>query len=160
MTGTPEFSSEDWLASRAQKKPLSNWSKRTDAQRKLYNERKRAKRRREKLNGTYKKQNVSESSQAFSKDKYLKKTYGVSSDWYDEQFKAQGGVCYICCRPSGSKSLMVDHCHNTGSVRKLLCFQCNTSLGLVKENIGVLYSMIDYVVEHSIKEAEQSGSAL
>lgn len=49
---------------------------------------------------------------------------------------AQDGKCAICDkRPKkGSPSLHVDHCHNSGRVRKLLCVRCNMALGVYETN--------------------------
>ena len=61
---------------------------------------------------------------------YLKRTYGISVEEYDEMLAAQDGVCAICGRrPRDDISLHVDHCHVTGRLRGLLCFRCNNGLG-------------------------------
>lgn len=67
----------------------------------------------------------------------LKTRYGVTREWWEEQFEKQGGVCAICGkRQTGTGSgnrLHVDHCHNTGQVRGLLCAGCNTHLGILEK---------------------------
>ena len=57
----------------------------------------------------------------------LKKEYGITPEQRNEMFKSQNNKCYIC----GEKTtkLVIDHCHKTGKVRKLLCHGCNTMLG-------------------------------
>ena len=52
--------------------------------------------------------------------------------------------CMICHKTQ-DKELAIDHCHETGTVRGLLCSNCNTSLGLVYESIDTLKSMIKYL---------------
>ena len=47
------------------------------------------------------------------------------------------------------EKLYMDHNHETGKVRSLLCVNYNTALGKVKEDINLLYKMIDYLNEHS-----------
>lgn len=61
------------------------------------------------------------------RDRYLRKTYGLSLAQYNEMLRLQGGVCYICRRPRkvDARPLNVDHDHRTGRVRGLLCFTCN-----------------------------------
>lgn len=62
----------------------------------------------------------------------LKALHGLTPEQYDEMLLAQGGVCAICKRPEPSKRqahLSVDHDHDTGKIRGLLCFGCNISLG-------------------------------
>lgn len=61
----------------------------------------------------------------------------------------QGGVCYICKQEPGERRLAVDHNHETGNNRKLLCSKCNTALGLVNEDVNIMKRLIDYIEEHS-----------
>ena len=52
----------------------------------------------------------------------IQRLYGVSESWYREQYRLQGGKCWICRKASGkAKMLGVDHNHLTGEVRGLLC---------------------------------------
>jgi hypothetical protein len=60
---------------------------------------------------------------------YLQRRYGLSRADYDALLKRQGGVCAICGKPS-EKTLCVDHCHATGTIRGLLCRKCNLGLRL------------------------------
>lgn len=55
------------------------------------------------------------------------KRYGVTPEWYDQQFSAQNGCCGICSRTKdeGRRYLCIDHDHETGKVRGLLCIRCN-----------------------------------
>src|SRR5271166_977332 len=62
----------------------------------------------------------------------LKWRYNLSIADYNSMLVAQGGVCAICKRHPGKAdhgSLHVDHCHNTGTIRGLLCMRCNTAIG-------------------------------
>lgn len=55
---------------------------------------------------------------------------------YDRLLKAQKGRCAICRAKSGYRNggnLHVDHCHETGMVRGLLCLKCNRAIGLLEE---------------------------
>lgn len=82
------------------------------------------------------------------KEKSLKYSYGLSLQQYEDLKQSQNYSCYICKRHEsevGKKGLVVDHCHNNGMVRKLLCGPCNTTLGLVKENVQTLGAMIQYL---------------
>ena len=56
--------------------------------------------------------------------------------------EAQGKKCYLC---KSSKKLVVDHDHNTGKVRGLLCDLCNRGLGYFKDNPDVLIAAAKYV---------------
>ena len=78
----------------------------------------------------------------------LKRNYGISLDEYHELVKQQNGVCAICKSPppeGRKKRLSIDHCHDTGVVRGLLCDNCNRSLGLLKDSIDVLENAIQYL---------------
>jgi hypothetical protein len=90
----------------------------------------------------------------------LLKHFGITLSQYDAMFEAQGGRCAICRRKQiiydrhgNLRRLSVDHDHKTGRVRQLLCSPCNTSIGLVKENIETLNGIIDYIKKHGEYEA-------
>jgi hypothetical protein len=59
------------------------------------------------------------------------KKFGITEEDYYKMLNKQGGVCAICKGPPDKRwgKLSVDHCHETGSVRGLLCISCNTNLG-------------------------------
>jgi len=60
---------------------------------------------------------------------HLKNTYGITAEDYNAMMERQGGVCAICgAPPSETRSLNVDHDHETGAIRGLLCTLCNTHL--------------------------------
>lgn len=58
----------------------------------------------------------------------LRNRYGITTDQYDDMLAAQGGTCAICGRPPKNRRLYVDHDHDNGRVRGLLCASCNSSL--------------------------------
>lgn len=76
--------------------------------------------------------------------------YGITAVEYAELLFIQGGVCAICkFPPSGKmKVLCVDHDHNTGAVRGLLCNGCNVGLGRFKDSISLLSEAVDYLVRN------------
>lgn len=73
-----------------------------------------------------------------------KKRYGITVEQYDQLFEYQGGRCAICNKTS-TKKLNVDHDHNTGEIRGLLCGNCNKALGLFDDAIEALQAAIDYL---------------
>lgn len=83
----------------------------------------------------------------------LLKQFGLTLEQYDEMHKNQDAKCKICKRSETRINnergkickLSVDHCHKTGKVRGLLCFNCNAALGMVKESIPILEEMIKYL---------------
>ncbi len=54
--------------------------------------------------------------------------YGITLTQYGQLLEFQGGRCAICERPPGQLHLSVDHDHETGAVRGLLCQRCNALL--------------------------------
>ncbi len=60
---------------------------------------------------------------------HLRSVYGLELWQYDALLVAQGGVCAICLGAPDRQRLGVDHDHDTGRVRGLLCRRCNSQLG-------------------------------
>ena len=79
------------------------------------------------------------------------KKYGVTVEWYQATLDAQGNVCRICKQEEpveckGKRlALAVDHDHETGKVRGLLCSQCNRAIGLFRHDSKRLVSAIEYL---------------
>jgi hypothetical protein len=85
------------------------------------------------------------------KDKQLQRKFGVSLKWYTKKLKEQGNVCDICKKHLQSdryKHFAIDHDHDTGEVRGLLCNNCNTALGLVKEDERTINNMNKYLKKY------------
>lgn len=61
------------------------------------------------------------------RNRTLERTFGITSEEYDIILANQNGVCAICEIPS-TRRLHVDHDHDSGKVRGLLCARCNTCL--------------------------------
>ena len=87
-------------------------------------------------------------------DKHLRRKYGITLAEYDELFEAQGGVCALCKKGEttkrmkkgeGRERLAVDHCHDTGRVRGLLCFKCNTAIGALGDTEEAAQNVVDYL---------------
>lgn len=78
---------------------------------------------------------------------YLVDKYGITKAQYDAMLVAQNNCCFICGQvpPPKTKRLCVDHDHNTGQIRRLICDRCNRLIGLSGENSLVLKSAAGYV---------------
>lgn len=74
------------------------------------------------------------------------KKYSLSIEEYEKLLLAQEGVCAIC-KQTGTKQLAIDHDHETGKVRGLLCSSCNTGLGLLGDSLEALKNVILYLEE-------------
>lgn len=75
----------------------------------------------------------------------LKRRYGVTVEQYNTLFEKQNGCCAICTAHQSQfkKALHLDHCHKTDKIRGLLCVNCNTALGHLKESTGMVQQAIE-----------------
>ncbi len=71
--------------------------------------------------------------------------YGLSIDDYLKIHKLQNGKCKICKKPELKRRLFVDHCHKTKKVRGLLCYKCNTVLGMSEDDPKILQEALEYL---------------
>lgn len=86
--------------------------------------------------------------------RYLQREYGITLAEYQRMLLAQGGGCAICdCRPENCPHgrLHVDHDHDTGIVRGLLCHACNIAIGLFGDDTERLDRARAYLVDASIQ---------
>jgi len=84
------------------------------------------------------------------KAKYV---YMVVPGEYDALYEKQKGCCAVCGTHQSvlGKRLSIDHDHATGLVRGLLCSSCNLALGLMRDNIDVLFNAAIYLKQHASK---------
>lgn len=88
--------------------------------------------------------------------KYSITKYGITKEKYEEMLFIQNGVCRICKEPekslngkgTGLKPLAIDHCHETGEVRGLLCSRCNIGIGSLKHSPDLLRKAALYCEEY------------
>lgn len=73
------------------------------------------------------------------------KQYGLTESDYQALLESQDGVCAICGIAPTSKCLAVDHDHSTGTVRGLLCGNCNRGIGYLGDNLAVILSAARYL---------------
>lgn len=80
----------------------------------------------------------------------LKRKYGIDEDGYNILYNKQDGCCAICYRNEThfKGKLHIDHCHITKKVRGLLCSNCNTALGLFKDNKCLMINAINYIDDY------------
>ena len=99
---------------------------------------------------------------ANTRNSMLRHRYGISAVDYDLMFAEQSGKCAICGTDTPTRTgrrrmlngdshpFHVDHNHETGGVRGLLCPSCNKALGLLGEHN--LEAALAYVQFHNEKE--------
>ena len=73
--------------------------------------------------------------------------YGIDVPDYERILEEQGGGCYICGKkPTDRRALDIDHDHNTGKVRGLLCSKHNRAIGLMGDDLHILIKALEYLV--------------
>lgn len=88
--------------------------------------------------------------------------YGLTPERYSAILRSQGGVCAVCGKaPGGTHArdfrLAVDHCHESGQVRGLLCQKCNRAIGLLGDDPILMRKAISYLLRHKKGAANQGG---
>lgn len=85
---------------------------------------------------------------------FLKRKYGITEADYLRMLEEQDGLCAICRtdKPRGryEEHFHVDHDHETNVVRGLLCYRCNTAIGLLGDSVQVLESAVAYLSRQTI----------
>jgi hypothetical protein len=74
-------------------------------------------------------------------------------------YKDQNGRCKICneevnnltTNDRSNKKTVVDHCHDTGMVRGVLCHSCNCAIGLLKDSISTIENALHYLQDSNAK---------
>jgi hypothetical protein len=111
---------------------------------------------------------LTDAERAHRRSEYSKaSTYGVGTAelrrWYAATWAEQAGACAICRAPfdgdpatpvqrgrGGSRKGMayVDHDHDSGKLRGLLCHRCNLQVGYVEKNTACAIAAVEYVLKH------------
>lgn len=80
--------------------------------------------------------------------------YGISPARRAAMIEAQGGACAICKLPLSAepRARHVDHNHETGRIRSVLCHACNLALGLTRESLDTLRAMVAYLEDDASRD--------
>ena len=79
--------------------------------------------------------------------RHLFDAYGISPEQYADLMRGHEGACAICLK---QVSLMVDHDHETGQVRGLLCRKCNLALGYLEDNMERINRAFTYLERSAV----------
>lgn len=86
---------------------------------------------------------------ALDKKNSLKFLYDMSMADYNKMLISQNLKCANCKKlDTDSSRLVVDHNHKTGKVRGLLCGPCNAALGLLKDDLDIIFGLAVYLKAH------------
>lgn len=77
-----------------------------------------------------------------SRHYHLKQRFGIGEAEVGAMIDEQGGVCKAC---GDRPATQVDHNHETGEARGILCLQCNAALGALKEDPRNIWAAVDYL---------------
>ncbi len=72
--------------------------------------------------------------------------YNLTDDKFNIMYNSQNGCCAICGK---HRKLEIEHNHQTGKVRGLVCHKCNVVIGMCEENVEVLQKAIEYLNKNS-----------
>lgn len=78
---------------------------------------------------------------------WYKRTLGLTMERVNALLAEHNYRCALCGRHADEfkKGLAIDHCHETGRIRGVLCMPCNTSLGQLGDNVESMYGIINYL---------------
>jgi len=86
------------------------------------------------------------------RNRYFKRTYGLGLVDREKLLERQNGCCPICNKKMTScRDIHIDHDHNTGVIREILCSNCNVGLGNFNESIAILKNAINYLNKWSAR---------
>jgi len=82
---------------------------------------------------------------SIARERYLRKTYGITSLQYDKLLESHDGRCWICNRLPKKRRLHVEHDHRTGRIRGLADFRCNLLLQHAHDDSAILRRAAEYL---------------
>lgn len=93
-----------------------------------------------------------EKSREKERKKSVYSAYGITFEQKEAMFEAQGRKCAACGgdEPRSKKGWHIDHCHDSGRIRGILCHSCNASLGNAGDSAERLHALIAYLRKNSV----------
>ena len=91
-------------------------------------------------------------------DAIMRRTYGISMKDFDALVEFQNGNCAVCFKPLEvmNRRANIDHDHDTGEVRGILCTGCNTGIGHLGDNIEGLKRALYYLENTPYSEFKEN----
>lgn len=88
------------------------------------------------------------------REQTLRNRYGIDQSIFDSMLEQQQHRCAVCGSMDAQRKdldkLVIDHCHESGKVRGLLCHNCNAGLGHFKDNPQWLMSAVRYLTSYKV----------
>jgi hypothetical protein len=95
-----------------------------------------------------------------AREEHLKRSFGLTLAEYEALLGGQGSACAICGdEPSPKRALHVDHDHDSGAIRGLICMRCNNALGLLRDRLDVVFAAADYLETRPAERLELEAAA-
>lgn len=87
-----------------------------------------------------------ERREQLAKESYLRRKYGLTLEKLKEMLEKQNNKCANIGCPD--KATDIDHNHITGKIREMLCHNCNTALGMLREDAERIMGLFNYAEDH------------
>ena len=85
----------------------------------------------------------------YDEKSYIRK-YNITKQQKLDMIASQNNCCAICKKPfSSTIGTHVDHCHDTGKVRAILCSHCNRGIGCFKDNTFIIQQAMYYIFHYA-----------
>jgi hypothetical protein len=81
--------------------------------------------------------------QYYKPHEYMRRKFNLSEEQYENLMSNNN--CQVCGVDISNSKKCIDHCHKTEKIRGVLCNNCNTALGLIKDDIQILSNLIRYL---------------
>lgn len=91
---------------------------------------------------------------SYSPHAWRKHKYGLTPEGFTALYVSQDGRCAVCQTSKTSRELDVDHCHETGKVRGLLCGPCNRGIGQLKDDPSLVMAAAIYIAKDKYASSE------
>lgn len=80
-----------------------------------------------------------------NRDWHLSNLYGLTPEFVAGELEKQAHKCLVCDRQFTGKRWVIDHCHETGNYRGILCVKCNASIGSLGDSVEGLMRAVNYL---------------
>jgi hypothetical protein len=94
----------------------------------------------------------------WKREQNFKSRYNITIEEYEQMLIFQDRKCAVCNDTLLPKKTVVDHCHDSGDVRGLLCYHCNNAIGFIKEDVSAALRLVDYIYTNKMRKLPGNDS--